>query len=77
MAALVGRKDEQARKDFFSEEKKQKTFASGIGQRVRVGEFGRFPKRKRSRFFFQKRTSCLPFPRPGQPQGKEAKTLLW
>jgi len=33
----VGRKEEQAGKNFFSEEKKQKTFINAVQQLVQIG----------------------------------------
>ncbi|HTZ70959.1 MAG TPA: hypothetical protein VMB71_09945 [Acetobacteraceae bacterium] len=42
--AALGRKGRKPVKDFFSEEKKQKTFISGVHQPGQIGEFGCRPK---------------------------------
>ena len=57
VTALVGQKGEQAGKDFFSEEKKQKTFISCVQQPIQIGESD--ATRNREKFFasfFQKRS---------------------
>ncbi|HTZ72027.1 MAG TPA: hypothetical protein VMB71_15325, partial [Acetobacteraceae bacterium] len=59
VTAQVGRKAEQAGKNFFSEEKKQKTFISCVQQRVQIGGF--CAARNGEKFFgsFSKK-NCLP-----------------
>ncbi|HTZ70970.1 MAG TPA: hypothetical protein VMB71_10000, partial [Acetobacteraceae bacterium] len=60
VTAQVGRKGGQARKDFFSEEKKQKTFISCVQQPVQIGGLGCQPQQVKVFWFFFSKKNCLP-----------------
>ena len=69
-ANILAGTGEQAGKDFFSEEKKQKTFINGNQQPTHSGGFGWCPKRMKVLFLIKERLDLLPTaPRARPPPG--------